>query len=194
MVGWGNEEHRDTGDLPKCCRLLQGLRWLQSLAPDPLALFFFSFYTPASLLAALLLVCTPAPCSVRPFQWLWRQQMRPPQQCSAGAVLIDLTSSGWWMADCDGLPGWTGLGWPDLTCGHLREMGGQLDGLDGLTDKRIGQDIEVEWRWSCLLTGESHSKAMHGVQDSTHDATQRLLTTLCFALLCSISSAPATGT
>ncbi|KAL6836098.1 hypothetical protein J3E69DRAFT_13029 [Trichoderma sp. SZMC 28015] len=94
-----------------CCKVFVGCRaWLQIRWP-----FFFSFYTPASLLAALLLVCTPAPCSVRPFQWLWRQQMRPPQQCSAGAVLIDLTSSGWWMADCDGLPAWTGLDWAGLT-------------------------------------------------------------------------------
>ncbi|KAL6830238.1 hypothetical protein V8C40DRAFT_180947 [Trichoderma camerunense] len=72
-------------------------------------------------------------------------------------------------------------------------MGGQLDGLDGLTDKRIGQDIEVEWRWSCLLTGESHSKAnarstgQHARRNATPSSRRS-------ALLCFASSVPATGT
>ncbi|KAL6797678.1 hypothetical protein GGI42DRAFT_329514 [Trichoderma sp. SZMC 28013] len=148
MVGWGNEEHRDTGDLPERCRLLQGLRWLQSLAPDPLALFFsLSFSTPLlPCLSALLLVCTLFSQTVSVAVATANATTAAVQQrrvLSNRAVLIDLTSSGWWMADCDGLPGWDGmgwdgLGWPDLTCGHLREMGGQLDGLDGLTDERMG--------------------------------------------------------
>ncbi|KAL7961746.1 hypothetical protein V8C34DRAFT_272256 [Trichoderma compactum] len=71
-----------------CCKVFVGCRaWLQIRWP----FFSLSFSTPLlPCLSALLLVCTPAPCSVRPFQWLWRQRMRPPQQCSsAGCCRIE---------------------------------------------------------------------------------------------------------